>query len=243
MKKILSGIQRFHNDKAASYIEPLRKLVKEGQRPTAMLVTCSDSRMLPDIISSVDPGDLFIVRNIGNIIPLGGEPADPGSASTGAAIEYSIEVLGVKHIIIMGHGDCGAMKALEKNEATKLPFLDAWLSNAKPALHRYFVARQSQGGDMADVPHEHPGYDDLSQINVTVQLEHLASYPSVQERIVSGELKLHGWWFDLVNAHVLAYDSSTRTFRPIEDVYSELMIENSRGAEVGKTIAGEPVPA
>ncbi|RYG75671.1 hypothetical protein EON77_10930, partial [bacterium] len=171
------------------------------------------------------------------------EAANAGSASTGAAIEYAVEVLGVKDIIIMGHGDCGAMKALEKNELTNLPFLDAWLSNAKPALYRYFVARQSQTGDIADVPHEHAPYDELSQVNVVVQLEHLTSYPSVQDRIVSGELKVHGWWFDLVNAHVLAYDLQDRHFRPIEDVYSELLIEDGRDDLDVKTVAGKPVPA
>lgn len=242
MYKILKGIQRFHRTKAPAYIEPLRQLVRDGQKPSALLVTCSDSRMLPDIISSVDPGDLFIVRNIGNIIPLGGEAADAGSASTGAAIEYAIEVLGVKDIIIMGHGDCGAMKALEKNEPTNLPFLDAWLSNAKPALHRYFVGLQSQSSHMADVPHEHNSYDELSQVNVTVQLEHLTSYPSVQARIISGELKVHGWWFDLVNAHVLAYDLETRSFRPIEDVYAELLTEDASDKIAPKTVAGETVP-
>ncbi len=217
MKKILQGVQNFHKTKAPSFVGPLRQLVKDGQRPSAMLVTCSDSRMLPDVISSVDPGDLFIVRNVGNIIPLTGAEAVAESLSTGAAIEFAVEALGVKDIIIMGHGDCGAMKQLGKSEPSGLQHLDNWLLNARPALHRFLVASQKD---------DHADHDTLSKINVVVQLEHLTSYPSIQARILSGELKVHGWWFDLNEAHVMAYDLADGTFKTIEDVYSELLSDD-----------------
>ena len=218
IEKIVRGIDRFHVEKAPTLIDDLRRLVNDGQQPAAMLVTCSDSRMLPDIISSTDPGDLFIVRNIGNVIPLAGGEVLTNAASTGAAIEFAVEVLNVRDIIVMGHGDCGAMKQLSYNEASGLPHLDSWLENARPAFHRYLVAQQAVTDAVEDASH-----DVLSKINVVLQLEHLTSYPSVQNRVKSGELKLHGWWFDLSKAKVTAYDFTEARFKPFNEVYAKAL--------------------
>ena len=233
MDKILAGIERFHRDEAPALLPLLGRLVKDGQEPKAMLITCSDSRVVPDLVSSTDPGDLFIVRNVGNIVPPAEDQVFTNAASTGAAIEFAIEALGVRDIIVMGHGDCGACKAIRKAEATGLAHLDAWLANGKPALHRYLVDRTHDGRP------EEPEYDALSKLNVVIQLENLASYPSVQRRLVDGELKLHGWWFDIEEAHVYAYDLGDRTFKPIERVYGGPLKTGSAAPER----ATEPVQA
>lgn len=216
MEKIARAIAAFHR-RDADRIAHADLL--SGQDPQAMLITCSDSRMVPGVIAAADPGDLFIVRNVGNLIPL----VNPGmaithSASTGAAIEFALEVLGVKDIVVMGHRDCGAMKAIARNVPTELPLLDSWLENARPALHRFIVAKSGGG-----INPEIPDHDALSMINVAVQMEHLASYPSVAERVGGGGLRLHGWWFDLGSGRVRAYDLASGEFGRFEDVNSRYL--------------------
>lgn len=213
MDHIRTGIQKYQSGRSPELLELMRDLVANGQKPTATLVTCSDSRVLPEIITASTPGSVFIVRNVGNIVPVAvggsdGEEPLTSDTSVGAAIEFSLEVLGVEHLIVMGHSDCGAMKAVKGAKATNLSHLDSWLENARPSLHRYLVEQHLHKGD------EDLAHDAVSKLNVISQLENLASYPNVQSRLSSGKVTLHGWWYKIDEAELYEYDSSTRKFRP-----------------------------
>ncbi len=223
MKTVVRGIETYQRERMPEILPLLRRLAEEGQRPEALLLTCADSRVVPGIIASTEPGVLFTIRNVGNIVPIAEGGAHPEvnsfGASTGAALEYSIEVLGVQDVIILGHADCGAMKQLEKEEDSGLPHLEAWLANARPALLRHLVMGQEEREEDAGLA----SYDILSRVNVTLQLEHLASYPAVQGRMKEGALKLHGWWFDLRTASLQVYDIGSGEWRPFSEMYRDLL--------------------
>ena len=163
------------------YAERFRELALT-QTPDALFITCSDSRVVPDLLASTHPGDLFTMRNVGNLIP----PAAPDGVSIGdlseaSAIEYAVLVLKVANIVVCGHSECGAMKAvLTRNPKLKSPNLDRWLHHANTAAFRL----EHEGAlDTGLKPH-----DQLSQLNVLVQIEHLMSYPIVREQVAAGEL-------------------------------------------------------
>ena len=217
MRKILMGVVRFREQLLPQYEARFRALA-EGQAPDALLITCSDSRLLPDVLASVDPGELFVMRNVGNLVP----PATVDGASTGdlseaSAIEYSVLALKVRHLIVCGHSQCGAMQAaLTRKSMAAMPNLARWLHHSAPA-----VVRLDQEGPLD--PRLSPS-DQLSQLNVLVQLEHLASYPIVRERIANGMLHLSGWWFDIARGEMLAYQRESRNFEPIDRGLAERML-------------------
>lgn len=223
MKAIVQSIEKYQHEHQAEILPLMNRLADEGQKPRALLLSCSDSRVVPGIIAATNPGTLFTVRNVGNIVPMAETRAETAvssnAASTGAAIEFALEVLDVPNIIILGHADCGAMKQLEKEEDSGLPHLEAWLENAKPALNRYTVVSQEEREEDKGLK----TYDALSRINVGVQLENLASYPSVQRRMKEGTLRLHGWWFDLRSASVQALDTKTGEWLSFDVLYKDLI--------------------
>jgi carbonic anhydrase len=218
MRKILQGILQFRERLLPQYEARFRELA-EGQAPEALLITCSDSRLLPDVLVSVDPGELFVVRNVGNLVP----PATVDGASTGdlseaSAIEYSVLALKVRHLIVCGHSQCGAMKAaLDRKTLPETPNLARWLHHAAAA-----VVRLDQEGPLD--PRLSP-YDQLSQTNVLVQLEHLASYPLVRERLASGALHLSGWWFDIARGEMHAYQREGRSFVLLDRAAAERILK------------------
>ena len=199
MKKLLQGIKEFRQHKLDEYREKFSKLA-HGQAPDTLFVGCCDSRVVPNTFASTDPGDLFVLRNIGNLIPPYGA-AD--GTSVAAAIEFSTLVLHISYIVICGHSDCGAMRAFTENTVhTQGPAIEKWLSYAEPSYEKLLKVHPLP----AD-PHNL-----LSHINVIQQLEHLKTYPEVKSRLESGELKIHGWWFDLATADVYEYDEKTQEF-------------------------------
>lgn len=208
MKKLLEGIVAFREQRLPEYAERFRELSR-GQTPNTLFITCADSRVVPDLLVSTDPGELFMVRNVGNLVP----PATVAGSSTGdlseaSAIEYATLVLNVEDIIVCGHSECGAMKAAASQQRLPdTPNLEKWLHLSTSA-----VFRLDQEGplDPARSPH-----DQLSQLNVLVQLEHLMTYPIVQERVRSGKLRLNGWWFDIGRGEMHAYFRDGRQFAAI----------------------------
>jgi carbonic anhydrase len=217
MRKILTGIVHFREHLLPQYKARLQALA-DKQAPNAMLITCADSRLLPDVFMSVDPGELFVMRNVGNMIP----PATVHGESTGdlseaSAIEYSVLALKVRHLIVCGHSGCGAMKAaLDRKPMNTMTNLSKWLHHSSSA-----VFRLDQEGplDPSLGPH-----DQLSQLNVLVQLEHLTSYPIVRERLANGTLRLSGWWFDIAQGEMLAYRRESRSFEAITGETMEQML-------------------
>ena len=194
MEKLFRGMAVFIRRRRPGLRATFKRLA-QGQNPIALLLACSDSRVVPSLLLSADPGDIFEVRTVGNIIA----PADVagraamGDESEAAAIEYALLALGVKHIVVMGHSSCGAMaKLLSGHPLEGAPNLERWLVHARTASDRLvaapFIARTLPPGDR------------LSQANVLQQLEHIRSYALVAGRLARGDLELHGAWFDVERA-------------------------------------------
>ena len=169
-----------------------RKLA-DGQYPEALFITCSDSRVIPALITGARPGEIFELRNAGNIVPPYGRHGTSGEAAT---IEYALEVLGVQDIVVCGHSHCGAMSALQSgDDLSALPGVDAWLSLARPELAPVLT---SASGD--------PSLPDVVQRNIVNQLAALRSYPVVRQRLHPGPLRLHGWYYEVDTGRVYELD-------------------------------------
>ena len=222
MKKLIRGLVEFRNKVRPGVRETFARLAL-GQSPDALLVACSDSRVAPNLFASTEPGDLFVVRNVGNIIaPCGEGGRSMSDESEAAAIEFAACALNVADVIVCGHSDCGAMRALlEEKRDPATPHLHAWLRHAQGALQQVRDGRR-MSGELA--LHNH-----VSQINVLEQLKHLRTYPVVRDREAAGRLRLHGWWFDIAEAEVLAYEEEARRFVVIDDALAERVIARVEG--------------
>jgi carbonic anhydrase len=217
VKKLIRGIAEFRRKVRPEYRKTFAKLAL-GQSPDALLVACSDSRVVPNLFASTEPGDLFVVRNPGNLIaPCGSDGRSVSDESEAAAIEFAVLGLGVPDIIVCGHSECGALRPLlEGKLELAAPHLKSWLQNAEGALKAVHAGERMA----AELPLAHH----LSQINVLRQLDHLRTYPVVQERIRTGKLRLHAWWFDIAQAEVLSYDEIARRFIIIDDAEADRLI-------------------
>ncbi len=222
MKKLIRGIVEFRKNARPGYRETFARLAL-GQSPDALLIACSDSRVAPNVFASTEPGDLFVVRNVGNIVaPCGKEGRSLSDESEAAAIEFAAFALRVSDIIVCGHSECGAMRLLQDDQQSEeTPHLYAWLRHAEGALRQV-----REGARMkADLSiHNH-----LSQFNVLRQLEHLRTYPIVQERLKAGLLRLHAWWFDIAQADVLTYVERTQQFVVIDEAEADRLITRLEG--------------
>ena len=219
MRKLIRGIVEFRAKRQPTYKDVFAKLAL-GQRPDTLFVACSDSRVQPNLFASAEPGDMFVIRNVGNLI----SPCDEATASVmtdvseAAAIEFAIEALNVRDVIICGHSECGAMCAMidEKQLPANSPHLLKWLRHAQPSLDR-LNAGEAVGKELLS-------HNQLSQINVLQQIEHLKTYPNVQKRMAEGKLDLHGWWFNIKEAEVYAYDQRDHKFRLVEEQYADVLL-------------------
>ncbi|MEV5600270.1 SulP family inorganic anion transporter [Streptomyces sp. NPDC052299] len=205
--RLLRGLSSFQRDTAPLVRGELARLAREGQRPSQLFITCADSRLVTSMITASGPGDLFTVRNIGNLVPP--PEAEEGDHSVGAAIEYAVDVLGVESITVCGHSDCGAMNAL-LGAAPETPdtSLWRWLRHGLPSL-----ARVASAGD--DHPVRLTGrlpadpVEQLCLTNVVQQLDHLRAHPSVARRSADGTLQLHGMYFHVAEAQSYLLDEAT----------------------------------
>ncbi len=210
MHKLLAGIRDFHERVRPTYRERFAHLAL-GQSPDCLFIACSDSRVVPNLFASTDPGDLFVLRNVGNIVPPCGAGGVDGDECAGAAVEFATLEVGVRDVVVCGHSSCGAMRAaLGRNEPTQTPNLDRWLEHTAPSITRL--------GIEGTLDPALPDVDRLSQAHVLQQLDHLHTYPVVHARVGERKLRLHAWWFDLANAQVLAFDESKRMFVPLVDL-------------------------
>ncbi|HET7768194.1 MAG TPA: carbonic anhydrase [Chloroflexota bacterium] len=226
MRKLIKGIVDFRQKRQPDYRETFRRLALE-QKPDCLFIACSDSRVVPNLFASTEPGDLFVTRNVGNLVP----PAGPGGFSTGdeaeaASIEYAIQALGVSDVVVCGHSSCGAMRAIVDSAAGRPPLsagaapnLARWLRHGLPALEKLEGGARLEG-DFAQLP----AHDALGQLNVLEQVAHVLSYPSVAERVAEGSLGLHGWWFDIASADVYAYEEGQRQFVLIDEAEGERLL-------------------
>lgn len=222
MEKLIKGIMDFHRVKRDQVKDTFARLAL-GQKPDTFFIACSDSRMAVNVFASTDPGDLFVFRNAGNFVtPNEKGETTPTDESELAALEFALENLQVSHIIVCGHSDCGAVKAIcEGREKVPFPFLKAWLRRGEKALER--VKKNEPGLTGAAL------VNSVSQQNVLLQLEHLMTYERVANRVKDGVLMLHGLWFDIKEAEVLYAHLEDGTFRVIEESEGERILKSLKG--------------
>jgi carbonic anhydrase len=209
LRKLVTGIVAFREKMLPRYSRRFRKLAF-SQSPDTFFITCSDSRVVPDLLASTKPGDLFTMRNVGNLVPPAtSDGISLGDLSEASAIEYAILILKVSNIVVCGHSECGAMKAVLIDHAgPETPNLSRWLHHAHPAAARL---QHAGARDKRLKPH-----DQLSQLNVLVQLEHLMSYPIVRDSVSAGALTLNGWWFEVATGNMYAYLAAGDLFEIID---------------------------
>src|ERR1017187_292316 len=207
MQRLIDGVHKFRREEFGRYRELFARLSREGQNPHTLFITCSDSRVLAELVTQSQPGDLFVVKNAGNIVP---PVAVSGSTnSTAAAIEFAVHVLNVEDIVVCGHTQCGAMTALLNGlpDPAAMPHAVAWLEVAAPV--REMVQR------------EYKHLDEAARVtaavaeNVLFALENLHSYPVVAARLNAGNLRLHAWCFKIDTAEIFAYEPGVGQFQPL----------------------------
>lgn len=207
MKKLIQGIVDFRKNLTKESRALFAKLAL-GQKPDTLFIACSDSRVVPNLFASTNPGDLFVLRNIGNLIPPFSSSCQDDSAA--AVIEFSISSLNVSDIVICGHSECAAMQALSKGiDTLSCPHLESWLKYGKEALDK---VRQGMIIDPSLTEH-----NQISQVNVLQQMEHIKSYPFIKERLDKKQLRVHGWWFDIAQADVYCYEQNINQFVLIDE--------------------------
>jgi carbonic anhydrase len=206
MNELIGRVLRFEKDVYSDRSELYGKLASRGQSPKALMISCADSRIVPEHVMQAEPGDLFVCRNAGNIVP----PFAQMNGGVSSTVEYAVAALGVRDIIVCGHSDCGAMKAVAAPEAVSdMPNVAAWLRHSDAAQR---VVRDAYpdltNGELVRA---------ISMENVVAQLAHLRTHPSVAAGLARGEISLHGWFVDIHAGQVLGLDGETGQFVPLQE--------------------------
>ena len=208
MQRLIDGVHKFRAKEFGRYRELFRKLSNDGQNPHTLFITCSDSRVLAELITQSRPGDLFVVKNVGNIVP----PAHVtgGTNSTAAAIEFAVNALKVNDIVVCGHSQCGAMQALldDTPQSQPMPHLATWLEIARPV-------REMIHNNYTHITSDHERCTAAAEENVLFALENLQTYPGVLAGLAEGWLHVHGWFFKIASAELFAFDPDTKQFLPL----------------------------
>lgn len=206
MDHVLERATLFRDHVFAGQSALYRRLASDGQAPKALMISCADSRVVPEMITQAAPGDLFVCRNAGNIVP----PFSQANGGVSSAVEYAVVALGVRDIVVCGHSDCGAMKAFSEPEAlARMPNVAAWLRHAQAA--HSVVCSAYRGLDAAAATRA------LALENVAAQINHLRTHPSVASALARGVLTLHGWFVDIETGEILALDGETGCFTAVDD--------------------------
>jgi len=201
-KNLIAGYKSFLSEHRSLF-----KQLAQGQAPDTLVISCSDSRTDPALITRSNPGEMFVVRNVAGIVPP--YKADTNHHGTSAAIEFAVKTLKVKHIVVMGHSGCGGIQALADRETArqKYEFLAQWVDIGAPALAT--VEQQ-----MHDAP---PALRQraLEQSVILISLENLMTFPWIKQAVDNGEIDMHGWYLDIQASELLAYDRVTQSFGPL----------------------------
>lgn len=196
-KHLLEGLQRFRAESFPRYREHYAKLVAEGQKPSTLYIGCSDSRIVPTLLTDTLPGELFIVRNVGAFVP----PIDSSDgAGVGAAIEFALHELGVADIVVCGHSHCGAIRALYEPPGPEMPLLARWLEHGR-------AARLDEEPSDAILRR-------TERRAVAIQVARLMEYPLVRERVEAGRLAVHGWYYIIESGEIEVLDVARGEFVP-----------------------------
>ena len=207
---LIKGNKKFREARFPKYEDDLKQLVETGQKPEVLFIGCSDSRVTPDLMLDTKPGDMFILRNVGNFVP----PYNPDDDYHGssAAIEYAVSVLGVKHIIVCGHSHCGACKSLyhDIGNSPDLIHVKKWLELGKRAKEYTLLAIQ----DKSD---QEKLYRATERISIVHQMENLLTFPEVERKVKSGELQIHGWYYKIEDCTIEYYDGEECSFETLKE--------------------------
>lgn len=194
MRELQEGVTCFRRDVYPAKRTLFEKL-KDGQSPHTLFITCSDSRIDPCLITQTEPGDLFVVRNAGNLVP----PADGAATGEQGTIEFAVAALGVRYAVVCGHSGCGAVKGLlNRDSLGSLPMVDSWLRYAEPTLERIDPAKST--------------LEEAIKANVLVQMENLKTLPAVKQAVDQGKLTLLAWYYDIGDGKIDHYDPDRSAF-------------------------------
>jgi carbonic anhydrase len=201
LDRLLTGVRKFRREVYPSQKEMYEQVMREPQRPHTLVVTCADSRVDLETLTQSSPGEIFVSRNIGNLVPAYGQM--PGGIS--AVIEYAVTALEVSQVVICGHEDCGAMKGLlQPDTVAKMPLVRSWLMNAEAALS--VVEARNPGGARGELLNQ------LIEANVVLQMSHLRTHPLVAGRLAMGTLAISGWVYDIAGGSVRVHDERLGRF-------------------------------
>ena len=207
--RLISGMRAFRTTYYEQRPEPLRRLVAAGQSPAVLVIACSDSRVDPAIITNAEPGDLFVVRNVANLVPP--YVADGTARGTSSAIEFAVRDLGVRHIIVLGHSRCGGIQALIDHTGGKAlgrDFIAPWVS-----MVAHTAAQVPRGPEFSADPERRARQ--IGQRAILASLENLHEFPWIEERVKAGTLDLRGWWFDLEHGELWAATVDEKDFAKV----------------------------
>jgi len=206
VKRLLDGYRQFRDNQFQKDKGLYQKLASEGQSPAVMIISCCDSRVDPAIVLNADAGSIFAVRNVANLVP----PARPDGDyhGTSAALEFAVRHLEVEHIIVMGHAQCGGVKALYEDLQTGADFIIPWMNIVTEACShvREHSAHKSHGEQLQD----------MEQEAIRVSLNNLLTFPWIRERVEQDRLKLYGWYFDFETCNLSTLDQTTGAFAPVD---------------------------
>ena len=202
IKRIINGLNNFQENYFKTHQDLFERL-SQGQTPEILFITCSHSRIDPNLLTQTEPGELFIIRNLGNIIP----PHGTLNSSEGAGIEYAVQALNIKEVIVCGHSHCGSMKGLLQLQSLsdEMPLVYDWLKHHGESTRR--LVRENY--------HDYSEEDLLNvaiQNNVLTQIENLETYPVIRSRLHAGKLRLHAWVYEIETGKILAYDVNQNQF-------------------------------
>ena len=206
MNELIGRVFSFEKDTFPNKSALYNRLATDGQSPKALMISCADSRIVPEHIMQAEPGDLFVCRNAGNIVP----PFTETNGGVSSTVEYAVVALGVRDIIVCGHSDCGAMKAVANPDLLgRMPNVAAWLRHSA-------AAGQVMNDGYPDLD-EHERVRVVALENVVAQIAHLRTHPSVAAGIARGEIALHGWFVDIHAGMVLGLCGESNRFEPLRE--------------------------
>lgn len=206
--ELLAGWQRFVAGRFREQRSLFERITREGQRPRVAMIACCDSRVDPAIVFDCDPGDLFLVRNVANLVP----PYEESGRyhGTSAAIEFAVRVLGVQHIVVLGHSQCGGIRSLLEGPAPgaePLRFVTAWMTLANEARTAALSASRLP-------PDERQAL--CARLAIRVSMRNLTTFPTIRRRVDAAELRVHGWYFDLGDGLLSVFDDAANRFLPVD---------------------------
>ncbi|MET0155621.1 MAG: carbonic anhydrase [Rickettsiales bacterium] len=205
IKALAAGYKKFYERYFASGDDTYRELAETGQAPKTLIVACSDSRVDPSIITDAGPGDIFVIRNVANVVPP--YEKDGGLHGVSAALEFAVKILGVKHIVVLGHSRCAGVDALlDGNAEERTDFIGAWVAAALPAKEKALAEIRGDDHDRRALRRR------CAQENVLLSLARLRTFPWIDERVASGALRLHGWYFSLRTGALSEYKPDVESF-------------------------------